>query len=173
MWINPEMINQFLMLLSLAAIYLGFAGFLGSLLYRFRRRLNWGLQAVMFGLTALIFLGIAWLPLWSSQLMRIQLGIVFCVVLLFSVRPVRRAEWIWKTSSAFRYLSATLVLVVLWSLSGILTPPKLMLAPLAAIAALLAWQRSRELPDDLAKSTTQPPQPDPGQIGTLHGRREV
>jgi hypothetical protein len=165
MWINPEFINQSLMLISLAAIYLGFAGFLGSLLYRFRRRLNWGMQGLMFVLTALIFVGIAWLPLWSSQLMRIQLGIVFLVVLLFSVRPVRRPEWIWKTSSAFRYLSLTLVLVVLWSLSGEITSPKLVLAPLAALAALLSWRRSRERPEELSKRSVQPPQPDPSQVG--------
>lgn len=163
MWIDPEFVNQSLMLVSLAAIYLGFAGFLGSLLYRFRRRLNWGLQGLMFGLTALIFLGIAWLPLWSSQLMRIQLGIVFFVVLLFSVRPIRRPEWIWKTSNAFRYLSLTLVLVVLWSLSGVITPPKLVLAPLASVAALLSWQRSRERPEELSKRGVQPSQPDTSQ----------
>jgi hypothetical protein len=170
MWINPVLINQFLLLFALAAIYLGFAGFLGSLLYHFRKRFNWGLQVMMLSLTALIFAGIAWLPGWSGQLMRIQLGIVFFVVLVFSMRPVRRPMWIWSTSSAFRYLSLTLVLVVLWSLSGVLTPPKLIIAPLAALAALLSWQRSHAGRDEPTRSTLQAQAP---QAGTPHGSREV
>jgi hypothetical protein len=144
MFFNGELLQNILMLLSLGAIYLGFSGFLGSLLFQFRSRLHWTLQGLMLVITLLLFMGIAMLPAWAHSLMRIQLALGYLVVLLFSLRPFRRPEWMWRSALAFRYLSLTLVLVMLWAISGETVPARLFLAPWAALAALLAWHRSRE-----------------------------
>jgi hypothetical protein len=149
-------LSDLLLLVALLCIYLGFAGFLGSLLFRSRQRLGrqylgWLLQVLMFAATIVVFLGISLLPPWNTPLLRAQFLIFYTVILVFSLRPIRRPEWIWKTAHAFRYLSLTLVLIVLWALSGEITPAKLMIVPWAGLAAVLAWQRSRVSPEDLQK----------------------
>lgn len=164
MFFNGELFSNSLMLVSLAAIYLGFAGFLGSLLFQFRRRVHWALQGLLFLVTLLVFIGIALLPPWSDPLMRSQLAAGYLVVLLFSLRPFGRPDWIWKSALAFRYLSLTLVLVVFWALSGSEVPGRIFLAPWAALAAILAWHRSRQLGDqlpqaDLPQAKVEPPAP--------------
>lgn len=154
MSLTTRLFSDLLLLAALVCIYLGFAGFLGSLLFRVRRRLGrqhlgWLLQLVMFAVTIVLFLLISLLPPWDAPLLRTQFLIFYSVILLFSVRPIRRPEWIWKTAHAFRYLSLTLLLILLWALSGEITPSKLMIVPWAALAAVLAWQRSRVNPEDL------------------------
>ena len=152
MLFTTRLFSDILLLLSLAAIYLGFAGFLGSLLYQFRSRLHWTLQGLVLFFTLLTFVGTALLPPWSNPLMRAQLLAGYLVVLVFSLRPIGRPDWMWKSALAFRYLSLTLVLVVLWSLTD-LNSERLVLAPWAALAAVLAWQRGNQAGTTRSKST--------------------
>lgn len=146
---NAYLFSEILLFIALSAIYLGFAGFLGSLLYRARRRLNWLAQTGLFGLALLVFLALGLAVPAEDWLSRGQLLAAFGLVLLFSLRPFSNREWMWRTSLAFRYLAFTLLLVVFWSISGEPDMPRLLLAPLAGLAAIMAWQRSREKPEDL------------------------
>lgn len=156
MLFNPRLFSDILLLISLAAIYLGFAGFLGSLLFQFRSRLHWSLQGFVLLLTLLCFAGIAMLPPWANPLMRGPLLVGYLVVLLFSLRPIGRPDWIWKSALAFRYLSLTLVLVVLWSVSDSASD-RLILAPWAALAAILSWQRSnQQAPGQSSSNAAEP-----------------
>lgn len=156
--LNTRFFSELMMFISLVAIYLGFAGFLGSLLFRARQRLSWPMQLLLFCLTILIVLGISLLAPWNSQWMHAQFLMVYAVILVFSLRPVRRPAWLWRTALGFRYLSLTLVLVVIWSLSGEDNSAKIILAPWAGLAAALAWQRSRELPSEEAADPKMPSQ---------------
>jgi hypothetical protein len=160
MSLNTQHFSEVLMFISLAAIYLGLAGFLGSLLYRARQRLGWPMQILLFCLTILIFLGISLLVPWNSRMLQAQFLIVYAIILVFSLRPIHRPEWLWRTANGFRYLSVTLILVAIWALSGEFSPVKLMLAPWAFLAAILAWQRSRELLGGETAQTTAPIQPE-------------
>lgn len=146
---NTDTFTNILLVLALTAIYLGFAGFLGGLLYRARRGLSWLKQLGLFILTLTAFAGISLAIHWNSYPHMAQLFGAFLIILLFSLRPIRRPEWIWRASLGFRYLSLTLVLVVLWAVSGEFQLPRFIFAPLAALAAMLAWGRSREKPEDV------------------------
>ncbi len=177
MSLTTWLISDLLLLAALVCIYLGFAGFLGSLLFRARQRLGrqrlgWLLQSMMLAATILVFLGISMLPPWDTPLLRIQFLIFYGVILLFSLRPIRRPQWIWKTALAFRYLSLTLVLILLWALSGEITPAKLMIVPWAALAALLAWQRSRVSPIDLESKNLLIQRDMPGDQPSEHGTNQ-
>jgi hypothetical protein len=149
MVVDSETFTNILLLLALTAIYLGFAGFLGGLLYRARRGMTWYKQIGLFTLTLATFLGISLAIHWGSRSHITQMLGAYLVILLFSLRPIRRPQWIWRASMGFRYLSLTLMLVVLWAVNVEFHLPRIILAPFAALAAILAWGRSREKPEDV------------------------
>jgi hypothetical protein len=143
MQLDNTIISQVLYFLALQAIYLGAAGLLGELIYHLRRDQIWAKQALVILSIPAIFIGLAFLPGWSSFWVRLELGLAACVAFLFALRPFRHSVPLWQLPVLFRYLSITLILIGLWAFSMESTGVRLFLVPFAGLAALMAWLRAR------------------------------
>lgn len=144
MYLNPEIIQTFFLLLSIVTITLGLAGFLGSLLFYLGRR--WGRlpQLLLLAITAGILIWMSVVSPWRSIVLIVNSGLVLLVVLLFSLRPFQDRESLWRRENAFCYLSFSLLIILFWALSNKFTFGSLVLALFAALGAVFAWKRSQD-----------------------------
>lgn len=124
---------------TILLITVGFAGLLGELSYRLRKRLSTPLAVLsilVFGMVVLPPLSLPgilpWL-LWVSGL---------SVFILYFFRPTPLPQKFLTRRFAMRFIALTMVLCALWNLLTSAGFPAVLLATFAGAAAFMAWRES-------------------------------
>ncbi len=128
---------------ALLGTYFGFAGALGEMIYRARASFpNRYLPGATLFAAAIFLPASLALPL-PGWLRFLTWTCGLALTALFSVRPYGFPTWLWSPTFAYRYLTGTMTVITLWSLSQGPSPPVLGLGILAAVAggmALIKWK---------------------------------
>lgn len=123
--------------LTILAIYLGFAALLGGSARQFSKRVFWLAAA---GLAILVYAaGLP--PVLGGSAAALALG----VLVIYAVRWQALPEWFWSAAFGWCYACAVMGLIWLWGIVQF-NPGSVVLAGFACAAGILTWQK-RKLTD--------------------------
>lgn len=121
---------------TLFMITLGFAGFLGDLIYRLRERFSTSLVA----LCAFVLGMVIFPPLSLPTLMQRILWVAGTMVILaYALRPDSLPARLHTRRFALRYTAVAMLLSAIWYILSGPGFPAMVLSLCAGLAALLAW----------------------------------
>ena len=134
------MIATWISIPALLSVNLGFAGLLGSQIYRLRSQANSRQVAVALAISGLVMLPPLSLPPIPQSIGWLAATLV---VVLFALRPNILPHQLWTLRFGFRYSCLAMILVAVWGLSVGFESPAFILGSFALLAAVLSWFRSR------------------------------
>ncbi|KAA3648237.1 MAG: hypothetical protein DWQ07_04370 [Chloroflexi bacterium] len=137
-------LSNWLSSLTIIVIYWGFAGALGHALYQFRQtnaansNLLWiSVSGMGFGLQTLALPFALW-PHISTVVAAVLVGSII------ALRPTTLPRLFWNYRFGMRYVSLTMVLAIVWSITQLPLPLALLISICALLAGLYTWQYSLE-----------------------------
>ncbi|MDH5507679.1 MAG: hypothetical protein OEZ02_10710 [Anaerolineae bacterium] len=130
-------------ILALLAINLGFAGFFGALLQLARHRPSKSRLMVSLAFGTLFFLPVSLAMYFVPYLPAFAWVGSAALVVLYTWQPEWMPAWLHTPVFGLYYAGVTMGLILLWSTVNFLSPTKMLLGILAALAGILAWQRGR------------------------------